>query len=122
MSQIEELREILVGGNAEEIAKLRERINNLDQRTKDVSEVLAPAIDAGIQHDSKLVDSLAAPVSASLKRAIRKEPDNYAEILFPVMAPAIRRAISEAISSLMVTINQTMASATSAEGIGLRVQ
>jgi len=122
MSQIEELREILVGGNAEEIAKLRERINNLDQRTRDVSEVLAPAIEAGIESGSELIDSLTVPVSQSLKRAIRAEPDNYAEILYPVMAPAIRRSISQAISSLMVTINQTMASATSVEGIGLRVQ
>ncbi|MBT8115601.1 MAG: hypothetical protein KJP04_09475, partial [Arenicella sp.] len=122
MSQIEELRQILVGDNAEELAKLRNRIDSLDQRTKDVAEVLAPAIDAGIKKNDKLVNSLAGPVSSSLKTAIRAEPDNYAEILYPVMAPAIRRAISQAISSLMVTINQTMASATSAEGISLRMQ
>lgn len=122
MSQIEELRQILVGDNAEELAKLRNRIDSLDQRTKDVAEVLAPAIDVGIKKNDKLVNSLAGPVSSSLKTAIRAEPDNYAEILYPVMAPAIRRAISQAISSLMVTINQTMASATSAEGISLRMQ
>lgn len=122
MSQIEELRQILVGDNTAELEKLRDRINNLDQRTRDVAEVLAPAIDAGIKENDDLVNSLTGPVSHSLKRAVRAEPDNYADILYPVMAPAIRKSIAQAISSLMVTINQTMASATSAEGIGMRIQ
>lgn len=120
MSQIDELRHILVGDNAEQLAELKERIEDIDQRTNDVAEVLAPAIDAGVKQSDRLVKSLTRPVSMGLKQAIRNEPDEYAEILYPVMAPAIRRSISQAISSLMVTINQTMASATTAEGLGLR--
>ena len=122
MSQIEELRQIIVGGNSEQLAELKARIEDLDQRTHDVAEVLAPAIDAGVKQNDKLIKSLAAPLSMGLKRAIRTEPDEYAEILYPVMAPAIKRSIAQAISSLMVTINQTMASATSADGIALRVK
>jgi len=60
--------------------------------------------------------------SCLLKQAIRTEPESYAEILYPVMAPSIRRAISQAISSMLVTINQTIQSATSAQGIALRVE
>lgn len=122
MSQIDELREILVGGNAQEIAELRERLENLDQRTRDVAEVLAPAIGEGISKDDQLIEAFKAPVSQSLKSAIRTEPDSYAEILYPVMAPAIRRSISQAISSMLVTINQTIASATSKEGLQLRFE
>lgn len=122
MSQIEELRDILVGGNSEQLAELKARIEDIDQRTSDVAEVLAPAIDAGVRQSDDLAISLAAPLSTGLKRAIRAEPDEYAEILYPVMAPAIRRAISQAISSLMVTINQTMSSATSSDGLGLRLK
>lgn len=120
MSQIDELRHILVGDNTEQLAELKDRIEDLDQRTSDVAEVLAPAIEAGVKESDRLIESLTEPVSLGLKQAIRTEPDEYAEILYPVMAPAIRRSISQAISSLMVTINQTMASATTAEGLGLR--
>ena len=120
MSQIDELREILVGANADELAALKARIADVESRTRDVSEVLAPAI---AQSDTKaLVSSLEKPVSLSLKQAIRSEPQDYAEILYPVMAPSIRRAISQAISSLLVTINRTVESATSVRGLKTRVQ
>jgi len=120
MSQIDELRRIIVGANAEELAALKQRIEDVESRTKDVSEVLAPAIN---KSDTRaLVSSLQKPVSMSLKSAIRMEPQEYAEILYPVMAPSIRRAISQAISSLLVTINRTVESATSVRGIKTRVQ
>lgn len=120
MSQIEELRELIVGANAEELAELKQRIEDVESRTKDVAEVLAPAIRTS---DTKaLIASLQKPVSMSLKKAIRSEPEDYAEILYPVMAPAIRRIISQAISSLLVTINQTMESATSVKGLKTRFQ
>ena len=115
MSQIEELRQIIVGANADELAELKQRIEDVESRTRDVSEVLAPAISTS---DPKaLISSLQEPVSMSLKQAIRLEPKEYAEILYPVMAPSIRRAISQAISSLLITINKTVESATSVKGI-----
>ncbi len=118
--QIDELREILNGANSSELAALKERIESVESRTKDVAEVLAPAIRKS--DNEALVSSLKDPVSSSLKFAIRSEPEDYAEILYPVMAPAIRRAISQAISSLMVTINKTVESATSVSGIRTRIQ
>ncbi len=118
--QIDELREILNGSNSSELAALKERIESVESRTKDVAEVLAPAIRKS--DNEALVSSLKDPVSSSLKYAIRSEPEDYAEILYPVMAPAIRRAISQAISSLMVTINKTVESATSVSGIRTRIQ
>lgn len=122
MSQIEELRHLIVGDNAEQLTKLKERIENIESRTRDVLEVLPPAIDAGVKQDNRLIDALKTPVSESMKQAIRAEPTEYAEILYPVMGPSIRRAISQAMSSLLTTINQSIESATSVQGISLRIQ
>lgn len=123
MSQIEELRRIIVGANSERLNELKSRIENIEQRTADVAEVLSPAITQNMDSgNDALLDSLQQPVSATLKRAIRAEPKEYAEILYPVMAPSIRRAISQAISSMMVTINKVIESATTTEGLKLRIQ
>lgn len=123
MTQIEELRRIIVGENAEQLAELKARIENIDQRTLDVSEVLTPAIKGGLKKDGQaLISVLKEPVSLGLKQAIRAEPDEYADILYPAMAPSIRRIISQAISSLLITINNTIESATSAQGIKTRIQ
>ena len=118
--QIDELREILNGANSAELAALKARLTDVESRANDVAEVLAPAIRKS--DTTTLVSSLKEPVSKSLKQAIRSEPENYAEILYPVMAPAIRRAIAQAISSLMVTINQTVESATSVDALKTRFQ
>jgi len=122
MSQIEELRQIIIGGSAEELDDLKNRLENVERRTTDVAEVLSPAIDIEFRESgAKLVRSLQKPVSMGLKRAIRAEPKEYAEILYPVMAPSIRRAIAQALSSMMITINRTIESATSVKGIRTRI-
>lgn len=123
MSQIDELRALIVGANAEQLAELKERIENIEKRTSDVAEVLTPAITAGLKKDGQgLISALKEPVSIGLKQAIRSEPEEFAEILYPAMAPSIRRIISQTISSLLITINRTIESATSAQGIKTRIQ
>lgn len=123
MNELDELRQLIVGSDSEQLAELKERIENVEKRALDVAEVLTPAISAGLKRDGQaLISALKAPVSLGLKQAIREEPDEYAEILYPAMAPSIRRIISQAISSLLITINRTVESATSAEGIKTRVQ
>ena len=121
MSQIDELRQIIVGGSAEQLAELSNRIEDLEHRTNDVAEVLSPAIDKEVsQGGERLVASLTKPVTLGLKRAVRSEPEEYAEILYPVMAPSIRRAITQALSSLLLTINRSVESATTFSGLGNR--
>jgi len=40
MSQIDELRQIIVGDNSELLNELKDRVESIDRRTRDVSEVL----------------------------------------------------------------------------------
>jgi len=123
MSQIDELRQIIVGNSSEQLTDLKNRIEDLDRRTSDVAEVLSPAIDTELENGGeRLVSSLQEPVSRGIKQAIREEPKAYAEILYPVMAPSIRRAIAQAMSSLMITINRAIESATSVQGLRMRIQ
>ncbi|MFT4629362.1 MAG: hypothetical protein ACI8PV_000475 [Dinoroseobacter sp.] len=122
MSQIDELRRIIVGDNSEQLSELKERVESIDARTRDVAEVLAPAITKGLENSDDIIDALAKPVSQGLKRAIRSDTAEYADILYPAIAPSIRLAISQAISSLLTTINQTVASATSISGLRTRLE
>lgn len=122
MNQLDELRQIIVGDNAQQLAQLRERLESVEARTRDVSEVLAPAIDATMARDDSLVSALKEPVSEGLKQAIRVEPEAYAEILYPAIAPSIRAAIAQAINSMLATINKTIESATTVGGIRTRIE
>jgi len=122
MSQLEELRQILNGDNSERLAQLQQRIDNPHFRTQDVAQVLAPAIKEGLLESDELIKALRSPVGASLKAAIEEEPQAYADILYPAIAPAIGLAISRAMTSMLVTINQMVESATTVSGIRNRME
>jgi outer membrane protein OmpA-like peptidoglycan-associated protein len=119
---LKELRRIIVGDNADELERLKERVENVTYRADDVAEVLAPAINKGISQDARLGQAFEKPVADGLTKAVQKDPETIANALYPVMAPAIRRAISEAISSMLSTINQTIESATTVGGIRTRFE
>ena len=122
MSQLEELKKIIVGDNAEDVAKLKQRIENINTRTRDVAEVLPTAIEKRIEQDEKLAKALQQPISKSIKSSIQREPKEYADILYPIMSPAIRMSITSAIRSMLATINQTVESATSIRGWRWRME
>lgn len=125
MSQLEDLKElkrIIVGDNADELGRIRDRLQDTESRTSDVAEVLAPAINKGIAEDPRLSAAFEKPVADGLTKAVQNDPETIANALYPVMAPAIRRAISESISSLLVTINQTIESATTVGGMRTRFE
>lgn len=122
MSQLDELKKIIVGDNAEDVARLRERLENLNARTNDVAEILPRAIEQRIEQDEQLAKSLQKPISRSIKASIQREPKEYADILYPIMSPAIRMSIASAIRSMLATINQTVESATSFRGWRWRME
>jgi OOP family OmpA-OmpF porin len=47
-------------------------------------------------------------VERALTRSVRRNPQPMADALFPVMGPAIRRAISQALAGMMQNINQAL--------------
>lgn len=65
IDQIEELRHLIVGDDSEQLAELKLRVENIDSRTRDVAQVLPPAIQQGLKNDGRLIKSLSEPVSES---------------------------------------------------------
>lgn len=123
MSNITELRRLIVGPQVNDIVDqvdhLNERLDNLDQRAKDVQEVLPSVI---IEGGNDLSEALQAPVSAAMRRSIERNPEDIADLLFPVMGPSIRRAISEAINSMMKSINEMLEATLTVRGLKWRIE
>ncbi len=51
---------------------------------------------------------LAPVVERALTASVRRDPRPLADALFPVMGPAIRRAISQALAGMLQSVNQTL--------------
>jgi len=123
MSQLNELKSLLVGDQAKEIAELKERVELEENRTRDVSEVLPEAIQGCINNRSDdLNDALSPMLSTSVKTTIEKDPDGFATIFFPALAPAIRMMIANSLRNFAHSMNQVIASTTTLKGLSWRLE
>ena len=120
----EELRTLLLGSEQQQIATLRERVQNPELRAQDVSGVVAEAIELRRGQDGghSLRNALAPSVEEVLKESVRKDPTVLADALFPVMGPAIRKSIAESIRAMLQAFNEALEHSLSIRGIKWRIE
>ncbi|MGH1538877.1 MAG: hypothetical protein ACRBHB_00520 [Arenicella sp.] len=123
MSQLTELRRIIVGEQADQLHSLKERLEQSALRSKDVAEVLPDAIKLSHKDEEKALSSALAPLLGdAVQQTIKRDPQKFADVFYPVMAPSIRLTIANAIRSLMSSINQSVESTTSVKGLRWRFE
>jgi outer membrane protein OmpA-like peptidoglycan-associated protein len=120
----EKLRHLILAPEQEDLARLRERVENPDQRASDLSAVLPEAIQLRRQRggEEALGEALAPTVEAALRESVRKDPATLADALFPVMGPAIRRSILQTLRTLFESFNQAMEQSLSLRGLQWRLE
>ena len=122
--ELEELRHLIIAPEQEDIADIRDRMDNRERRAEDVSSVVAEAIqmrrDQG--DDRALAEALAPTIQETLRDSVRRDPHVLADALFPVMGPAIRKSISETLRSMLESFNEALEHSLSARGIQWRVE
>ena len=101
--ELDALRELLLEREHVRLERI-ERV--LDDRLEPeaVSKVLPKAFLLS-KDDKTLNYALAKPVENALQRSVRKNPAPLAEAIYPVIGPAIRKAVSNAISSMVQNLN-----------------
>jgi OOP family OmpA-OmpF porin len=115
-----ELRSLLLGPAEAQLAQVHERLFDPQRQVEEVSRVLPDAIAVRSRQDEDLTTALAPTVSAALEYSVRKNPQPLADAIFPIMGPAIRKAIAAALSGMAQSFNQTLAHSMSARGLAWR--
>jgi outer membrane protein OmpA-like peptidoglycan-associated protein len=102
-----ELRSIIVGPEQRELRALQEHVRDPAIQTRGVSTVLPDAI-ALRANDPQLTRALAPSIEDAITASVRRDPRPLADALFPVIGPAIRKAIAHTLSSMMETVNRSV--------------
>lgn len=102
-SEIGELRKLLVG-------------------SEELSEVLPEAVTRSSKKDSQLSEATLPVVEENIRESVIRNPKVLAEALFPVIGPAIRKAISAALSTMVQSFNQTLEHSVSPKSVGWRLE
>ncbi|HUL74656.1 MAG TPA: OmpA family protein [Vicinamibacterales bacterium] len=101
------LRDVIVGPERQRLAALQARLDDPEARAHDVGEVLPQVL---LQHaqDPHFARALTPPLEKALTAAVRRDPKPMADALFPVMGPAIRKAVAAALSGMVDSFNRAI--------------
>ena len=101
VSDLERLRRLLMGPEQDEVRQLHRRLEDPKIRAQDISRVLPEAIVLRSSQDKQIARALEPITEESIKASIRKNRSILVEALFPVMGPAIRKAITSTIRAMI---------------------
>jgi OOP family OmpA-OmpF porin len=106
-TEFDELRSLIVGPEQRELRSLRARLDDPAQQARDVSQVLPEAVLLR-KDDPHLTRALAPTIEDAITDSVRRNPQPLADALFPVIGPAIRKAIAATLSGMMEALNRTL--------------
>jgi outer membrane protein OmpA-like peptidoglycan-associated protein len=117
-----ELRSLLLGPAEAQLAEVHTRLFDPQRQVEEISKALPDAIAVRTRQDDELTTALSPAVSAALEHSVRKDPKPLADAIFPIMGPAIRKAIAAALSGMVQSFNQTLTHSLSAKGLRWRFE
>ena len=107
VTEFAELRSLIIGPEQRELRALEARISDPGRVARDVSAVLPEAVLLR-KHDPQLTRALAPTIEEAITNSVRQNPQPLADALFPVIGPAIRKAIAASLSGMLETLNRTL--------------
>lgn len=116
------LKSLLLGEERHQLEEINERLEDPELRSEDFAEVLPDALRRSQENGGDLVDALEPPVTQCIQRSINRDPDNFANALYPVMGPAIRQSIAHTLKSLVDNINRSLEQSFSLQGLKWRLE
>jgi outer membrane protein OmpA-like peptidoglycan-associated protein len=116
------LRHLLVGPEQEQLDALADRVEQVAVTPQSLAAQLPEAIALSSSRDQQLGRALAPTVETALRESIRRNPREIATAIFPVLGPAIRKAIAETMAGLVRSINSAVEHSLSVQGIKWRVE
>ncbi len=120
-ADLEELRTLLLGPEQQQLADLQARLDDPEERAADVAEVL-PRVFLQHSQDPRFTAALTPPIEKAITTSVQRNPKPLADALFPVMGPAIRKAVSAGLASMVESLNRTLEQAVSRRSLQWRLE
>ncbi|MDR1922662.1 MAG: OmpA family protein [Candidatus Adiutrix sp.] len=121
-SELGRLRTMILGREIAQVEALRRTLTEPGPHAKAVSQVITEALLLRSKEDDKLGAVLRPTVERIFKASVDRDPEALASQLFPVIGPAIRRSVSEALFSKLQSFNTTLETSLSLKGLKWRVE
>jgi len=120
--RLQELRQIFTGLEREELQQLNTLIKDPEAFSAEISKLLPLSIRKMVDAGDLSMESLLPLIEDAMRESIQRDPETLANILFPVMMPAIRKAVATDIKQMLDSLNNTLEHSFSFKRMGWRLQ
>ena len=117
-----ELRALIIGPERERLREVEEKLEDPWLHADEVSRVLPEAVTRRSAQDGELGKALGPLLGEAIKTSVRRNPQPLVDAIFPIIGPAIRRAMASAFSELVQSINATMEHSFTPRGLRWRIE
>ncbi len=121
-SDLKELRSLILGPTDQRLDRMQYQLDDPEQRARDISRVLPQAVSLGASRDGKLASALQPLTAKAIRNSIQKDRQVFVDVLFPVMGPALRKAMATTIQGLIQDFNQILEHSFSIRGLRWRLE
>lgn len=118
----EKLKQLLLSEEIAEIEALRKLLEDQQQFSQKVSEVLDRATDITIKNNPKFQKKFSKIDSKAYVRAIKANKQTFIDALLPIIGPMIRQSVTNAIRRFVADVNRAMELGFSAKALKWRWQ
>jgi outer membrane protein OmpA-like peptidoglycan-associated protein len=120
--QLNELRDLIIGLNTKELSRLQKLIRDPHEFANEISDLLPFAVRKLVEKGEVSMESLQPFIEEGMQKSIEKNPQKLADILFPIMGPAIRKAVSEDLKRMIAAINANLEAGLSPKSLKWKLQ
>jgi hypothetical protein len=106
--KLNELRKMIIGLDTEDLKRLSLLINDPEAFSEEISDLLPNSIKIMLEKGKVSYNELVPVIETALKDSIEQNPHTLSDILFPVMLPAIRKAVADDIRNMINSLNTTL--------------
>jgi OOP family OmpA-OmpF porin len=122
VDDLAELRELILGAERRRLQELERRLAAVGLTREELAELLPEAIVLRAGQDRQLARALAPTVENAIGESVSRNPRQIATAIFPVLGPAIRKAIADALAGLVASINSALEHSVSPRGLRWRLE
>ena len=119
---LSELQTLLLADERDRIKQLEALVLHEPGRAVAVSDVLLEAIIERAGRDPQFVRALRPLVEETLRLSVKKTPLTLAEILFPILGPAIRRTVAHSLAAASASLSRTIDQTLTVQAISWRLE
>ena len=106
--ELNELRLLLLGIEQPKLNKLYKRLEDPEIQAEDVSRLLPEAVVLRSKQDRQLGEAMVHTVEDAIQGSVNQDINTLSEVIFPIIAPATRKAIATALDEMIQSLNQAL--------------